>query len=223
MAITDCFGGKHVFRTLILGLAAVLSAESAVVYSNTTTDLGLQDVFSDAGVTEIGDQISLLLPGPRQLQSVTAALVSYSDAVTVDVILRIYAVDAGNVGSLLGSSTLTGVSFAPDSRQVLTFTGWSLTLPNELIWTLGFGGDASPVLGVEVYSPPGTGSSDASFAWWGVSGSFTQQSFPGIDNNYFLEIDAADSAAVPEVGSAGAVLVGLALVLLGRTKFCRRA
>jgi hypothetical protein len=208
-----------VLRTLFLCLTAIVCAEGAVVYSNTTTDLGLQDVFSDAGVTEIGDQIALA-PGPRQLQSVTAALVSYSDPVTADVILRIYGVGAGNtVGSLLGSVTLPSVSFAADSRQLLTFTGWNLTLPEELIWTIGFAGNASPVLGVEAYSPPGTGStgsSDPSFAWWGVSGSFTQQSFPGIDNNYFLEIDATDATVVPEAGSFGAVLAGCVLILLRR-------
>lgn len=201
---------------LVLALAATIAANGAVVYSNTTTDLGLQDVFSDAGLTEIGDQVTLA-PGSRQLQSVTASLVSYSDPVTADVILRIYGVGPGNtVGSLLGSSTLAAVSIPVDSRQLLTFTGWSLTLPDELIWTLGFGGDISPVLGVEAYSPPTTGSSDPSFVWWRSGGSFTQQSFPGIDNNYFLEIDATDATNIPEASTFGTVLAGCLLIVAYR-------
>ncbi len=207
-------------RLLALSFLAALTASGAVVYSNTSTALGLEDVFADQNATEIGDQITLAPGGPRQLQSVLASLVSYDDPVTAAPILRIYSVaSGGGVDTLLGSASLPSQTFAANTRTLLTFTGWNLTLPEELIWTLGFAGDATPVLGVEAYSPPGTGTGTGAFVWWRTGGSFVQQSFTGTDDDYFLEIEAVDaSAAIPEPGTWALTLCGAALLLAARRR-----
>ncbi|MBL8215255.1 MAG: PEP-CTERM sorting domain-containing protein [Bryobacterales bacterium] len=207
-------------RLLALSLLAALTASGAVVYSNTATPLGLEDVFADQNATEIGDQITLEPGGPRQLQSVLASLVTYDDAVTAAPILRIYSVaSGGGVDTLLASSSLASQTFAANSRTLLTFTGWSLTLPEQLIWTLGFVGDEMPVLGVEAYSPPGTGMGTGDTLWWRVGGLFVLQSFTGTDDDYFLEIQAVDpSGAVPEPGTWALTLCGAALLLAARRR-----
>lgn len=208
------------FRLFALSLLAALTASGAVVYSNTSAPLGLEDVFADQNATEIGDQIVLEPGGPRQLQSVLASLVTYDDPVMAAPILRIYAVaSGGGVGTLLGSSALASQTFAANSRTLLTFTGWSLTLPEELIWTLGFVGDEMPVLGVEAYSPPGTGTGTGDILWWRTGGTFVQQSFTGTEDDYFLQIEAVDAAAaVPEPGTWALTLCGAALLLAARRR-----
>ena len=207
------------FRLLALSLFAAFTASGAVVYSNTSTSLGLEDVFADQTATEIGDEITLAPGGPRQLLSVLASLVAYDDPVTAAPILRIYDLVSGVPTNLLASVSLPSQTFAANSRTLLTFTGWSLTLPDELVWTLGFAGDEMPVLGVEAYSPPGTGTGTPSVLWWRSGGSFLLQSFTGTDDDYFLEIEAVDATgAVPEPGTWGLLLVGTATLLVLRRR-----
>lgn len=207
------------FRLLALSLLAAFTASGAVVYSNTSTSLGLEDVFADQTATEIGDEITLAPGGPRQLLSVLASLVAYDDPVTAAPILRIYDLVSGVPTNLLASVSLPSQTFAANSRTLLTFTGWSLTLPDELVWTLGFAGDEMPVLGVEAYSPPGTGTGTPSVLWWRSGGSFLLQSFTGTDDDYFLEIEAVDATgAVPEPGTWGLLLVGTATLLVLRRR-----
>lgn len=200
-------------------LAVVLPAFSSIVYQNTNQE-GLQDVFADnPGLLAIGDEVALAA-GPRSLTAIRTRVATFDTDVTADLRLTLYAVGAGDtVGAQLASSVLPAVSLAAGTSTIVQFSGWSLTLPEQLILMLSLENASSQVLGLEVTSSAGSiGFSDPAFSWWRDGSGFFQHQFQDTPNNYYFEIEASDvTTTLPEPVSLCMTGLGLgALILLGR-------
>ena len=202
-------------------LAALLSSTLAwgtVVYSNAAAgnDRNISDVFSDnIGITQIGDQITLAA-GPRILNYAQVMLESFNDPVVADVTLQLFSVQGSGLtispGSLLGSMSLTAISFPSNTRTILTFSGWNLTLPDDVIWFVSLANATSGQLGVNSFSPPTVGSSAPDYVFWGNGTSTFRTSFGGGTDDYYFVLDASDP---PTPTPEPAALWGVGAALLG--------
>jgi len=187
--------------------AAVCSAD--VLYSNTTNDQQTS-VFFSTGYTQIGDEI--LLPfSSGLLSSVDAQFYNVGTDATFDAVLSFY--DPGTpVGSQIGSSfTETNISIPGSTSETVTFSNLGgLLIPSDVIVMLAVqnvstGGD----IGVNLFDPPGVGTSDNSFFITNDGTGFSQTSTNlNIDNLYF----ELDGTGTPEPSTVGLTLGGLALL-----------
>lgn len=206
-------------RRFALNLAALLSLAGAqafgsIVYQNTTTDT-LDTLPYGANIfTQIGDQIHL--GGTDRLA--TRATVQFYNGIfgggTFDATLRLFNVgpNAGNpVGSQIGPSILlTGITAASLNSFNVVFNLLPVVLPNDLVFTISVSNQSAGVdiVGLNMFEPPGIGSSDNSFSIANDGTNFIQVPTP-MPENVFLQLEATPEPAT--IGLTGSFLLGLAL------------
>jgi hypothetical protein len=197
--------------SLLLAAAATLSADT--VYSNVSANGGFVDLFGINNILEAGDQISLNGSGPTwTLNSAIASLYNNSgDSGTANVTLNIYSFSGMSLGALITSSTLNNVSFNPGAATQMTFNGLGGgPVGRDLAWTLQFTGGVGLDLGLEIYTPPGVGTSDSNFALWNTGSGLNQYSSGFGGDDYYFALDATPSgvSTVPEPSSAWLMVLG---------------
>lgn len=208
-------------------LLFVLPVSADQVYSNVTTNTGFVDLFTINGITEAGDQIALDGAGPSwTLTSALAALYNNSaNSGTADITLRIRDFSGNTLGSVVTTSTLFNVPFAANAQTLLNFNGLTGTVNRDLVWTLlVIGGGAGLDLGLEVFTPPTTGTSDDTYAFWNTGSGLAPYSSGFGGDDYFFRLEATpQTSVVPEPGTWALVLVPAVLAVLHRKRFRRGA
>lgn len=199
-------------------MVAAASISASTIYDNSDPARYLSNFFAPASSsTEFGDEVTFA--GTDRV--VTDFKVEYfndniASLAGKSVTLRLYS-SAGNQtapGALLYSATepLGATGF-----NTITVSGLSLAVPDNVTWTVQFGGLAGgDSAGLPLYDPPTIGSSFDDF--WQNSGSgFSLFRFPGGDPNANF---AAQFNAVPEVSPVQYALFG-GLILLAVSAYRR--
>lgn len=198
----------------LFGSAAATAAN--IVYSNTTTDTIDTVLYSLGPYAELGDQIHLA-GTDRTATLAVAQFYNIGAAGTFDAILRLY--DVGSpVGSQIGSSvTVTGISAPGGCPGACPANGFNVnfvlntTVPTDLIFTLAIANASMGTdIGVEMFEPPGTGTSNNQFMIGRQGGIFSQ--LATLSENVFFELDAITASGVPEPSAF--VMLGCGLVCL---------
>jgi len=172
---------------------------SAIVYDNTSTDLGQQYFPSSSGF-EFGDQVSLFGPDRTLSQFSFYYFFSGAAVTTETVTLRMYANSGTNAPSspfYTSDPIPLGVGF---NNQTINFplSSNQVTLPDTFTWTVQFSGlAAGQTGGLLLYGPPDVGSSFNDF--WQADGAGAW-SLNQINNGNTLADFAARISAVPEPG-----------------------
>jgi len=207
-------------RVIFVLLGAVVWSQAAVIYDNTSFDLGLSLNYVANQLEEAGDQVSLARASSSF--SLTAASLEIfnenTDDTLTDATLRLYQVMDSTLGTLIGSFTLPGVTVNAGSIGVLAFTLPDVAVPNEIVWTLEFSNSSG--LGLNLYNPPTIGSSDPASAWFrAIGGTLQENVFAGDppERNFNAQFRTA-TAVVPEPSTL--ILAGLSLA--GGLLWCRR-
>jgi len=196
-------------KFLFLALTAV-AAQAATLYDNTTTDQQFS-VFYSNGYTQIGDQIQLSSSG--LLGSAETQFYNLGADATFDATLTFY--EAGSpLGNPIGSPfTVTGISITSLTSQTVAFQLGGLSAPADLVVMLSVQNvSAGGEVGLNFFSPPTVGSSDATFFLIdGESGVTQTSTFLDIDDLH-LRIEDVPPTGVPEPSTMG-LTGGMLLVL----------
>ncbi|MBM3786544.1 MAG: PEP-CTERM sorting domain-containing protein [Acidobacteria bacterium] len=165
-----------------------LPVPGAIIYDNTATDTFNSVLYSAAGLSAIGDQISLG-GTERNATQAMAQFYNFGAIGTFDAVLQFYAVGAP-LSQIGGPYTVTGIAAAANAVIDVTFTGLGLTLPDEVIFQLSVLNSSSGVdVGPNLFDPPIFGSSSNSFF---IGDTVNQTTGLNVDNIYFrLEADGA--------------------------------
>jgi hypothetical protein len=191
----------------ITGMASQVRA-AVILYDNTTIDTFDTIFYSIGPYSGLGDEIQLAAAG-----SATGALVelfNHGSAGTFDAELDFY--DVGSpVGTLLGSSALTGVSSTGGDVLDLTFNlGAGIPLPQNLVFLISVLNQSSSSmdLGVDMFRGPEVGASDPNFMIAASSGTDSFQ-LATVDENVFFQLTGNASTAVPETSTLPLLGAGL--------------
>jgi hypothetical protein len=183
---------------LILGCAYTARAETTVLYDNTATDTGDTVLYSTGPYTTLGDQIHLLSPG--LVSQAKVQIFNNGNAGTFDAELDFFQV-GDPVGSLLGSSDLTGIGSAGADVIDMTFDlSTMLNVPQDIIFTVSIGNPTAGMdLGVDMFDPPTVGSSDNTFMIAESGGTYSQ--LPVNSENVYFQLSGTASVSAPEPSS----------------------
>jgi hypothetical protein len=198
---------------LSLGCATRASAK-VVMYDNTTTPTLDTFFYSVGPYLALGDLIDLVSSGT----ATDASVEMFNDgaAGTFDAQLNLYSVGSP-VGSLIGSSNVTGISSVGGDVLDFSFSfGTGITVPQDIVFTLSVSNMSPNMdLGVDMFEPPMVGSSDNTFMISESSpGTFSQLPTPNNENVYF-QLSGDIASGVPEPGSVWLVGLGLAAAGIG--------
>src|SRR5881394_1692842 len=206
---------------LSVGLCALPNIGfSAIVYDNSSTDLG-QQYFPTPNGLEFGDQVSLL--GTDRVLSQFSFYYFFSGATasTQSVTLRMYANSGTNapVTPFYASDPIplsTGANGFNTQTINFPLSSNLITLPDSFTWTVQFSSlAAGQTGGLLLYGPPNVGSSFNDF--WQNNGAGTW-SLNQINNGNTLADFGARVTAVPEPGVLALGGIG-ALLLAGLGRF----
>lgn len=207
---------------LTLGLAPGAQA-TILLYDNTTTDTLDLVPYSNGPTnsigspyTALGDQIQLASAG-----TATQALVQMynaGDPGTFDAELDFWT----PVGSFLGSyDSLGNISIGGDVINLTFDLATGLALPQNVVFTVSVSNlSASLNLGLDMFEPPTTGSSDNTFMIAETAGTAFFQIDTNNENVYF-QLSGTGSAAAPEISTS--MLLGTGLLALGFAALLRRS
>jgi hypothetical protein len=194
---------------VLLALAGASGAFAGLLYDNTTTPTPDTVLYSAGAYTGIGDQIHLAAPGDAAM-----ALLQFFNAGgagTFDAELRFYQVGAPVGAQVGGAFALTGVTSTGGDTVNLQFALGGLALPQDVIFVASVINATDGMdLGLNLFEPPGAGSSDNTFLIVADSTGFSQASLPAAENVYF---QLSDSAA-PEPSTSSLLAAGLAAAAL---------
>jgi len=211
---------------LSVGLCALPNIGfSAIVYDNSSTDLG-QQYFPTPNGLEFGDQVSLLGTDRVLSQFSFYYFFSGATATTQSVTLRMYANSGTNAPSspfYTSDPIPVGVGANGFNNQTINFPLSSnlVTLPDSFTWTVQFSSlGAGETGGLLLYGPPSQGSSFNDF--WQKDGAGVW-SLNQINNGNTLADFAAQISAVPEPGFLALGGLGALLMAgLGRFRKARK-
>ena len=188
-------------------LVGFSTANAATIYQNTTTDLNLR--FSP-GFLEVGDEITFA-GDQRVLSGFSFEYFGLSStpgafAGTVEARIRFYQNNGNLFNGYASPSSLLydsqWFSITPSDRATLVFAPGadnvplSLALPDSMTFSVQFQGmGTGDLVGVDLYGPPGVGSSFADY-WLFESGSWSLKENAAGDVNFALEIQAVPEPSV---------------------------
>ena len=205
-----------ILLALALSIALPLGAFSqVVVYDNTDNDLTLR---FNIGTSRVGDEVNLA-GTERELYGFSFEFFYTNSSAapsTPSFQVTLYANDGPDFNSeatpgtvLWASPTYSGLITAFTDRSTINFDttdfGTGILLPDTLTWSVQFGSlGLNDQIGLDIYSPPVTGSSYDDY--WIETGSGWQLNFsPSYPLNF-----AATITAVPEPSSLALALLGAA-------------
>ena len=196
------------FVALVLAGASV--AQASVVYNNTTTDTLQTFVYTAAGISELGDTITLGGTA-RTLTDATVQFFNLSDGGgTFDASLRFWNTGAP-VGSQIGSTyTVNSQSISGLGTTNVTFSGLNLLVPNTLIFTVSVANFGFTDLGLNSFEPPSVGSSNNAQIITRNAAGFLAAATTAGEGNLYLLLNATTVNAVPEPSPL--VLSGVAVI-----------
>ncbi len=192
--------------TLVLVLAPTIPAET-LIYSNVATDLGTSLTYANTtGLVEAGDQIAF---GGTARYLTRAEFQIYNDSTTATLssaTLRLYNVSGNTLGSLFGTFTLGSQSYAAAAVATLVFDLPYTLTGEDIVWTLAFSDNR---LGLNYFSPPTTGTSSPTNAWWDTGSGLTSTTFPAGNEDYNALFAAEAETPEPSTWmmAGGALLV----------------
>jgi hypothetical protein len=147
----------------MLSLALAPGAVAGLLYDNTTNDTGDTLLFSSGPYSGIGDQIHLVAASDDSA-SALLQLFNAGGPGTFDIELRFYQVGAPVGAQIGGAFTLTGIASTGLDAINLQFALGGLHVPQDLIFVASVANATSGMdLGLDLFEPPGTGSSDNTF------------------------------------------------------------
>lgn len=198
---------------VLLALSSASGAFAGLLYDNTTTDTLDTFYYSIGPYTGIGDQIHLVAAG----NAVSALLQLYNagGAGTFDAELRFYKVGAPVGDPVGGTFTRFNVALAGGDVIDLQFDLGGLAMPQDAIFVATVNNATDGMdLGLNLFEPPGAGSSDNTFLIVADNTGFSPISLPANENVYF---QLSDSAA-PEPSTISLFGAGLAAAGLWRRR-----
>lgn len=184
--------------------------QAAIIYDNTTTDMGSGLSYILNSYTGVGDQIHLA--GTER--TATGATVQFYNSGTVsgtfDATLRLFQV--GSPTQIGSDVTMTSI-FAPSggaSGFNVSFSLPGIVVPDDLRFLVLISSVANGLnLEMSYYGPvPGTGTSDPTFAV-GFNGALV--SAPTPDANLFFQLEAITVPEPSTLAMAGAAMAALLL------------
>ena len=208
----------RIIVALFVTFASVSIANAGVVFNNTATDTGFTQVYSSLGVTQIGDTVTLG-GTDRFLSSATVQFFDDAAAGTFAATLRFYNVGAP-VGAQIGSAyTVTGQSIAANGIANVTFFGLSLTVPNNVVFTVQVSNVTGGAdLGLNVFDPPTVGSASNSTFIDSIDGTtFATRNAAAGQGNFYLQLNT-----VPEPSALAIAALGLGLGFFATLRKKRR-
>ena len=201
---------NKILSLLLCGAAfAQLGVAEDIIYSNTPSPLvgGTSLNYFGNSLVAAGNQITF---GGTSRFLTSAAMQVFNSSVTdvtgSSATLNLYTAGAA---SLLGTYTLTPVTFTGAALTTVTFSLPYLLVPNTIIWTLAF----DPSLELNYYNGPGVGdvgSADGTNAWWNTGTGPVSTSFPAGGEIYFATFGA--EAQTPEPATWALMAGGLLVV-----------
>lgn len=196
-------------------MAAPLQAQPMTVYDNSDVDLFITYPYLGANATRIGDVVTLGGTN-RILQDLAVQFYNFGEVPgTFDALLELYSYDSA-VGSLIGSATTTGVAIGADDIVTVTFSGLNLLVPDQFAFAVGIFNVTGDIdVGLNVFGPPGIGSSDDTMFLADVGNGLEGVTVPSGEGNLYMV-----ATAVPASSPPLAMLVMMALV--GFTRTARR-
>jgi hypothetical protein len=204
---------------LFVLLGAKMAQASELLYDNTTTDT-FNTVFYSSGYDALGDQIQLVSPGIANGASVE--FYNQGGAGTFDAELSLYNLGSP-VGSLIGSSTVTGISTVGSDVIDVNFDLSSVTVPQDLVFAVSLNNVSQGVdPGLDLFEPPAVGSSDPTFMIASSGAGFFELPAPASETTdlYFQLVGDAGEIS-PEPSTMG--LIGMGLIAAVIAGWVRRA
>jgi hypothetical protein len=179
-----------------------------LLYDNTTTDTLDTVLYSVGPYIALGDQIELSSSGIANQAQVQ--LFNAGDAGTFDAELDLYNIGSP-VGSLLGTSTLAGISSTGSDVINLVFDLAGIAVSQDLIFLVTINNaDPNLDLGVDMFEPPTVGSSDNLYMIVGTTGPVFSQIDTNSENVYFqLSGTPTVASAAPEMPDQILLVAGL--------------
>jgi hypothetical protein len=199
----------------LLGFSFGPAARGTLLYDNTASPTFDTIFYSGGQFVALGDQIQLASAGTADGASVE--LFNNGPAGTFDAELDLFTVGSP-VGTLLGSSTVTGINTV--GLDVLDFSfnfATAIAVPQNLIFTITLSNQTPGLdLGVDMFEPPTVGSSDNTFMIAATAGPVCSQFTTNNENVYF---QLTGDAAAPEPSSVMLLGAGLLIIGIARRRF----
>jgi hypothetical protein len=192
-------------------LAAAPAKAQTFAFDNTSN---YQNLTSDRGTIEIGDEVNLTTGPATMTEFVFEYLYTGTDTGSATVQVRFYD-KTGNAGTTPGNVLFQTVPFTIQSGfNAVNITGMSVPVPGRLIWTADFEGLSGPqpnagllfYNGVSVGDGPGQSRDDH----WENLGTPIAPNWALINTAGVVDNFGARITVIPEHGTS-AVVAGLAL------------
>jgi hypothetical protein len=203
--------------TSALLFISAFGAFAGTIYNNAITDQSSDVTFSTGPHQQIGDSITL---GGADRTLTSADVQFYNElgaSGTFSAILRFF--NTGDqvtpVGSQIGGNyKLDNLPIAALSSATISFSNLNLLAPDNLVFTLEVLNTSTGIdLGVELFDPPTTGSSDNS-SFIVKDTTFTTSSAPVGYGNLYLSLDATTTGTATPEPSTGLMLGVLAILAM---------
>ena len=197
-------------RAVLIFAALIPAAHAGILYDNTAFDTFLSVSYNGGSYSGIGDQIHLVSAG----NAATALLQFYneSDAGSFGVELRFYDVGAPVGAQIGGVYSVGGIATAGGDVIDVQIPLAGLALPQDVIFVATITGVSAGVnLWINLFEPPGAGSSDNSYLI--VQGDSGFDTAGTIDANVYFQLS---DAPAPEPGTCWMLGLGAGLLALRR-------